>query len=146
MSIFFHYEAEAILKIPLNPTWPEHLLIWNLTTNGQYTVKYDYKIGMEFLQSHTTTQGTSNTEAEIKTQTMIHKLQCNLRSECSCGELLQIFCRLDRISCDKTFMTPHPVYIMGTQQKMTDMLYLIAVQKKFVNTCFMDLIGSTSQL
>lgn len=54
-SIFLHYEAKAILEIPLTPTWLEDLLIWNFTTNGQYMVKFSYNNGIDFLHIHTTT-------------------------------------------------------------------------------------------
>ncbi|KAI5680880.1 hypothetical protein M9H77_02107 [Catharanthus roseus] len=46
--LFLYYEAEAILQIPLNPSWPEDKLIWNFISNGIYTVKSGYKISMDF--------------------------------------------------------------------------------------------------
>lgn len=69
-----HHEAEAILKIPLNPTWPKDHLIWNFTANGIYMVKSGYKIGMELMQSLSTAQGTSSIEVETKTWTLIYNL------------------------------------------------------------------------
>lgn len=49
MSLFLHHKAKAILRIPLNPSWPEDQLIWNFTHNGFYMVKSGYRIGMKFL-------------------------------------------------------------------------------------------------
>lgn len=46
--IFLQHEADTIVLIPLNPTWPEDKLVWSFTLTGIYTVKSAYQIGMVF--------------------------------------------------------------------------------------------------
>lgn len=59
-SLFLHHEVDVILQIPLNPFWPEDKIIWSFTSNGAYTVKSVYKIGMTFIKNVSPTEGPSN--------------------------------------------------------------------------------------
>lgn len=70
----FTSEANAILQIPLNPTWHDGKLIWNYTSNDIYTIKSRYRVGMDFTKSITLTKGPSNMNQESKLWNYIHNL------------------------------------------------------------------------
>ncbi|KAI5658537.1 hypothetical protein M9H77_27330 [Catharanthus roseus] len=72
--LFLHYEAEAILQIPFNLSWPEDKLIQNFTMNGIYNVKSGYKIGIDFVRRSLLTQEALNRSHEISLWNSIHTL------------------------------------------------------------------------
>jgi hypothetical protein len=60
-SIFIRKEAEVIVAIPLNPTFPPDRLAWNGTSNGIFSVQSAYHMGMEIQECSqgSTSQGGS---------------------------------------------------------------------------------------
>lgn len=79
MHIFIPNEAEVILHILFNPTWPEDKLIWNCTLNGIYTVKSRYKVGMDFTSMSTSTEGPSSMHQESRLWNYIYSLSVQLK-------------------------------------------------------------------
>ena len=43
-SVFLPYEVDYILSIPISHTFPEDVLAWAWTKNGNFTVSSGYKV------------------------------------------------------------------------------------------------------
>lgn len=61
-------------KIPLNPSWPKDKIIWSFTSNGVYTIKSGYKIGMNFIKRPCPNEGPSTLHQDTKLWKYIHHL------------------------------------------------------------------------
>lgn len=65
-KLFSEDEVQAILKVPMSTMMVKNRLVWNTTTNGQFSVKFGYKIAKNIKQKASDNEGFSTRREEDK--------------------------------------------------------------------------------
>lgn len=135
-SLFLHLKVDAILQIPLNPSYPEDEIVWNFTSNRVYTVKIGYQYGMDIIKLTSSFTSTSSSHHDTRLWNYIHQLQVQQKIKMFLWRAMQkILNLLGKIVCEEVCMMALNIFVVVFNLRMTGMLSLnVPLQKTFWNT------------